>query len=370
MRNSIMKFFEVIEDKRDAWKVKHNLLEVIFIAIVATLCGMDTWQDIADFAEEREEWFRKYLRLDNGIPSHDTLERCFKFIEPKQFQKCFISWTDSIRQVNIGETIAIDGKTMRGTTDKSMKKSAIHMVSAWASENKMVLGQVKTNEKSNEITAIPELLELLVIKGCIITIDAMGTQKDIAAKIVEKKADYVLALKDNQKNFHNDVKDYFETALKDKTGDFIYEESKKSELGHGRIETRTHYFTKDIEWLAMKEEWSGLKSIGMVVRKSIEDEKTTIDTRYFISSLDGNVETFAKAVREHWGVEAMHWNLDVTFSEDKMHSRKDYLPENLGVLKRIALNMLKQETTIKRSMQRKRNKALLNEKYLEKIIFG
>ena len=208
MKNSIMKFFEVIEDKREPWKVKHSLLDVIFIAIVATLCGMDTWQDIADFAEERENWFRKFLRLDNGIPSHDTLERCFKFIEPI----------------------------------------------------------------------------------------------------------------------------------------------------HGRIETRTHYFTKDIEWLSMKGEWSGLNSIGMVVRKSIEGEKTTSDTRYFISSLDGDVETFAKAVREHWGIEAMHWNLDVTFSEDKMHSRKDYLPENLAVLKRIALNMLKQETTIKRSVQRKRNK--------------
>lgn len=370
MRNSIMSFFEVIEDKRDAWKVKHNLLEIIFIAIVATVCGMDTWQDIADFAEERETWFRKYMRLDNGIPSHDTMERCFKFIEPKQFQKCFISWTDSLRNVNTGETIAIDGKTMRGTSDQSLGKSAIHIVSAWASENKIVLGQVKTNEKSNEITAIPELLDLLVIKGSIITIDAMGTQKDIASKIKEKKADYVLALKENQKYLYNDVKDYFETALKDKTGDFKFEENKRSEIGHGRIETRTHYFSTDIQWLTMKEEWSGLKSIGMVVRKNIEGEKTTIDTRYFISSLNGDVEKFAKAVREHWGVESMHWNLDVTFSEDKMHSRKDYLPENLAVLKRIALNMLKKETIVNKSMRRKRNKALLNEKYLEKILFG
>lgn len=370
MKNSIMSFFEVIEDKRDAWKVKYNLLEIIFIAIVATLCGMDTWQDIADFAEEREAWFRKYLRLDNGIPSHDTIERCFKFIEPKQFQKCFISWTNSLRTINTGETIAIDGKTMRGTADKSLGKSAIHIVSAWASENKIVMGQVKTSDKSNEITAIPELLDLLLIKGSIITIDAMGTQKDIAAKIIEKKADYVLALKENQKNLYHDVKDYFDTALKDKTGDFIYEENKISEIGHGRIETRTHYFSTDTNWLTMKEEWSGFKSIGMVVRKSIEDEKETIDTRYFISSIKGDVEIFAKAVREHWGIESMHWNLDVTFLEDKMQSRKDYLPENLAVLKRIALNMLKQETTVNKSMQRKRNKALLNEKYLEKVLFG
>lgn len=370
MKNSIMSFFEVIEDKRDAWKVKHNLLEIIFIAIVATLCGMDTWQDIADFAEEREAWFRKYLRMDNGIPSHDTIERCFKFIEPKQFQKCFISWTESLRNVTTGETIAIDGKTMRGTSDKALGKSAIHVVSAWASENKIVLGQVKTNEKSNEITAIPELLDLLVIKGSIITIDAMGTQKEIAAKIIEKKADYVLALKENQKKLYNDVKDYFETALKDKTGDFRYEEYKLSEKGHGRIETRTNYFSTDIEWLTMKEEWKGLKGIGMVIRRSVEGENVTIDNRYFISSIEGDVKILANAVREHWGVESMHWNLDVTFSEDKMRSRKDYLPENLAVLKRIALNMLKKETTVNKSMQRKRNKALLNEKYLEKVLFG
>lgn len=370
MKSSIMEFFEVIEDKRDAWKVKHNLLEVIFIAIVGTLCGMDTWQDIADFAEERVEWFRKHLKLEHGVPSHDTIERCFKFIEPKQFQKCFISWTDSLRDFKTGETIAIDGKTMRGTVDKAMGKSAVHMVSAWASENRLVLGQVKTREKSNEITAIPKLLELLIIKGCIITIDAMGTQKDIASIIIGKKADYVLALKENQKNLFYDVRDYFETALKDKAGDFIYEKNKKTEKGHGRIETRTHYYTKDIDWLAGKDEWSGIKSIGMVTRKSIEGGKTTVDTRYFISSLDEGVEQFAKSVREHWGVESMHWNLDVTFSEDKMQSRKDYLPENLAVLKRIALNMLKKETAVKKSMHRKRNKALLNEKYLEKILFG
>jgi predicted transposase YbfD/YdcC len=215
-----------------------------------------------------------------------------------------------------------------------------------------------------------DLLELLIIKGCVVTIDAMGTQKEIARKIIDQKADYILALKENPKNLYEDVRDYFDTALKDKTGDFVYEEKKLTEAGHGRIETRTCYVSTDMKWLSMREEWSGLKSIGMVIRKSREGETTIIDTRYFISSLQGDANRFAKAVREHWGVESMHWNLDVTFLEDKMRLRKEYLPENLAVLKRIALNMLKQETTVNKSMQRKRNKALLNEKYLEKVIFG
>ena len=215
-----------------------------------------------------------------------------------------------------------------------------------------------------------DLLELLIIKGCVVTIDAMGTQKEIARKIIDQKADYILALKENPKNLYEDVRDYFDTALKDKTGDFVYEEKTLTEAGHGRIETRTCYVSTDMKWLSMREEWSGLKSIGMVIRKSREGETTVIDTRYFISSLQGDANRFAKAVREHWGVESMHWNLDVTFLEDKMRSRKEYLPENLAVLKRIALNMLKQETTVNKSMQRKRNKALLNEKYLEKVIFG
>lgn len=370
MNHSIMKYFEVIEDKREPWKVRHNLLEIIFMAIVATICRAETWQEIAAFAEEKEKWFRKYLELENGIPSHDTFERCFRMINPGQFQKCFISWTESLRIKGGKEIIAIDGKTMRRTADMSSGRKAIHIVSAWADENGIVLGQVKTDEKSNEITAIPELLELLVIEGCVVTIDAMGTQKEIVKKIRAKKADYTLAVKENQPALYGDIKDYFEAALADRTGGFMYESFSRSEKGHGRIEKRQYYYSTDIEWLEQKKDWKDIMGIGMVRRTSTEKGNISTDIRYFISSIGNDMELFAKAVRQHWGVEAMHWNLDVTFREDEMRSRKDYLPENLAMLKRIAFNMIKKETSIKKSMNVKRQKACLNEEYLEKIIFG
>lgn len=366
----IMKYFEVIEDKREPWKVKHNLLEIIFMAIVATICRAETWQEIAAFAEEKETWFRKYLVLENGIPSHDTFERCFRVINPKQFQKCFISWTESLHVEKEGEIIAIDGKTMRRTMDSELKKKPIHIVSAWANENGIVLGQVKTEEKSNEITAIPELLDLLMVKGSVITIDAMGTQKEIAKTIRNKKADYVLAVKENQPTLYADIKDYFETALTDKTGDFTAESVAEYDKGHGRIEKRQYYYCEDISWLEQKKEWEGIQGIGMVLRRSKEKGRESVDTRYYISSIEKDIKLFAKAVRKPWGVEAMHWNLDMTFREDEMRSRKEYLPENPGALKRIALNMLKRETSVKKSMNVKRQKACLSETYLEKIIFG
>lgn len=370
MSHAIMQYFEVIEDKREPWKVKHNLLEIIFMAIVATICRAETWQEIAAFAEEKEAWFRKYLELENGIPSHDTFERCFRMINPNQFQKCFISWTESLRIKKEREIIAIDGKTMRRTADNAMGKKAIHIVSAWADENGIVLGQVKTDEKSNEITAIPELLELLELEGCVVTIDAMGTQKEIVKKIRSKKADYTLTVKENQPVLYDDIKDYFEAAAADKSGGFKWESVRRSEKGHGRIEKREYYYSTDIEWMEQKKDWKDIKGIGMVIRTSTEKGKTSTDTRYYISSIGNDMELFAKAVRKHWGVEAMHWNLDVTFREDEMRSRKGNLPENLAALKRIALNMIKRETSIKKSMNIKRQKACLNEEYLEKIIFG
>ena len=370
MSHAIMQYFEVIEDKREPWKVKHNLLEIIFMAIVATICRAETWQEIAAFAEEKEAWFRKYLELENGIPSHDTFERCFRMINPNQFRKCFISWTESFRIKKEQEIIAIDGKTMRRTADNALGRKAIHIVSAWADENGIVLGQVKTDEKSNEITAIPELLDLLEIEGCVVTTDAMGTQKEIVKKIRSKKADYALAVKENQPMLYDDIKDYFKAAIADKTGEFKYESVRKREKGHGRIEKREYYYSTDIKWMEEKKEWKDIRGIGMVIRTSREGGKTSTDTRYYISSIGNEIELFAKAVRKHWGVEAMHWNLDVTFREDEMRSRKENLPENLAALKRIALNMIKQERSIKKSMNVKRQKACLNEEYLEKIIFG
>ncbi len=249
---------------------------------------------------------------------------------------------------------------MRRTADTALGRKAVHIVSAWADANGIVLGQVKTDEKSNEITAIPELLDLLVIDGCVVTIDAMGTQKEIVKKIRTKIADYVLAVKENQPVLYDDIKDYFEAALTDKTGEFKWERFMQHEKGQGRIEKRQYYYSTDIEWLEEKKDWKDIKGIGMVIRTSTEKGNTSTDTRYFISSIGDDIELFAMAVRKHWGVEAMHWNLDVTFREDEMRSRKDYLPENLAALKRIALNMIKQETSIKKSMNVKRQKAYLN----------
>lgn len=363
------RYFGVIRDTRQEKKVRHKLIDILFIAVIATIAKADDWEEISAFAEEKENWFRKFIELPNGIPSHDTIERAFKRISPKEFQKCFINWMKEIVELSAGTIVAIDGKTMRGAFDGEDKKSPIHIVSAWASQNELVLGQIKTNEKSNEITAIPELLDLLEIKDCIVTIDAMGCQRDIAEKIIKKKADYVLALKGNQGNLHKDVEDFFEDAEKSSFRDVQCKYHVTRDKGHGRNEIRKYYLVEDINWLSMKKEWKGLKSIGMAIRECEVKGKRTVEKRYFISSLNGSAEKFGQAVRKHWGIESMHWSLDVTLGEDKSRVRKDYGPENLAMLKRIALNMLKKFTPQKKtSLKIKRFNAVMNEKYLEEII--
>lgn len=367
---SVMVHFKGIQDIRQAVKVKHDLLEIIFITLVCTIAGCDDWQSIELFAKERIDWFKKHLELSNGIPSHDTLERVFRWINPKHFEKCFILWTTEIKGMQNRQSIAIDGKTARGSADNVIGRSAIHMVSAWASESNLILGQVKTSEKSNEITAIPELLDLIMVKDNIITIDAMGTQKDIVEKIIFKKGDYVLALKENHPTLYADVKDYFEFAYKENFNEIDYKFHQTLGKGHGRIERRQYYLINDINWLDNKEKWAGLKGIGMVISKVKKGEHESIEVRYYITSLDGTAEEFGKSVRNHWGVESMHWILDVVFKEDKNVVRKDYAPQNLAVLRRIALNILKKDTSIKKSLRIKRLKAALNLDFLTQIIFN
>ena len=369
INESVLYHFASIIEIRQESKIKHNLMEIMFIVLVSTIAGCDDWQEIELFAKERVDWFRKHIELPNGIPSHDTLERVFRWIEPKQFEKCFICWTNEFKSLKDRQTIAIDGKTCRGSSDKSIDKSAIHMVSAWASENSLILGQVKTAEKSNEITAIPELLELLSIKNNIITIDAMGTQKEIAKKIIDKKGDYVLALKGNQSNLQTDVKDYFEFAIKEKFRDIDFKHYQTMDKGHGRIEKRKYYLINDIKWLNNRENWSGLKGIGMVESTVTKAKIKTVEIRYFITSLSNTAEEFGNAVRNHWGVESMHWILDVVFKEDKNTVRKDFAPQNLAVLRRIALNILKKDTSVKKSLKIKRFKASLNLDYLTHMMF-
>lgn len=369
-RDSIFfNYFGIIKDTRQQAKVRHLLIDILFIAVAATIANAGDWEEVEIFAKKREEWFRKFLELPNGIPSHDTFERVFRWIEPKQFEKCFVHWVREIAELAARSVVAIDGKTMRGAFDTDDKKSPIHIVSAWASENGMVLGQVKTDEKSNEITAIPELLDLIFVKNCIITIDAMGTQTKIAEKIIEKKADYVLALKGNQPNLHQDVVDFFEDAEKTKFDGFKVKSCTTTDKGHGRIETRKYYLVEDIDWLSMKDQWKGLKSIGMAIRECEAKGKKTVEKRYYISSLTDSIDEFSTAVRKHWGIESTHWILDVVFKEDGRRVRKEYGPQNLAMLKRLALNILKKDTTEpKYSLKSKRFASSIDIAYLEQVL--
>ena len=372
--NTFVETFGNIIDFRQQGKVLHKLIDILFIAVVATIANADSWTEVEAFAEAREEWFKKYIELEHGIPSHDTFERVFENIDSEAFNKAFIDWVKGIASNSEGRIIAIDGKTSRGSHDG--EKSAVHIVNAWVDENDLILGQLKTFKKSNEITAIPELLDLLFIKGSIITIDAMGTQKKIAEKIIEKKADYVLALKGNHGTFSEEVKKYFGEALECNFEDIKYSKKVTLEKGHGRIEKREYYQTDDIDWFVEKNLWKNLTSIGMVRRTVTTKGKTTVEAFNYISSLktpeNGECDCFAKAVRKHWGVESCHWILDVVFNEDNSRVRKNNGAVNQSMLKKIALNILKKEKVItkKTSLKMKRYKACLNEKLLDKIISG
>jgi predicted transposase YbfD/YdcC len=369
--NILFDSFSDLPDFRKSEKIEHNLIEIIALAICAMVAGCDDWTEIEDFCNIRIDWFKKFLELKNGIPSHDTFGRVFSMINPDKFRDCFIKWINKVKKITDGEIVAIDGKTIRRSFDKSSKKSAIHMVSAWASNAGLVLGQIKVNEKSNEITAIPKLLELLALKGCIVTIDAMGCQKDIAKKIIESKADYVLSLKGNQGTLLEDIKLFYEDCVKNNLKNIEHDYHRTFDNDHGRLETREYYITNNVDWLNQKNDWQGLKTIGMV--KSIReiDNNKTEEIRYFISSIEQNAKKFAKAVRSHWGIEnSLHWVLDVSFREDESRVRKDYAPENLAVLRHITLGMLKQDTTVKKSIKSKRLRACADQNYLEKIVFS
>ncbi len=365
---SIEAHFKGLPDPRYHNK-KHKLVDIMTIAICASICGADTFKQIEDFGKAKIKWFQRFLELPFGIPSHDTFGRIFAAIDPKDFQRSFIDWVQAVQDVLSGQTIAVDGKTLRRSFDTSSDKKAIHMVSAWASENGFVLGQIKTEEKSNEITAIPQLLKMLELSGCIVTIDAMGCQKKIAKTIIKKGADYLFSLKGNHSELHDDVKVFFEGCLKDKFKDVPYDFHETVDGNHGRIETRKFWTVSDINWLYGKRLWDGLKTIGMVESERQTGGETSKERRFFISSLDSDAKAFGKAVRNHWGIEnSLHWTLDIAFREDESRIRKDNAPENFAVLRHIALNLLKAEKSFKGSIKTKRLMAGWETSYLEKVI--
>jgi predicted transposase YbfD/YdcC len=354
--------FEHISDPRQPWKTDYNLLEIIVMTISAVISGCEHWEEIVDFSRVKALWFKEKLGLvlENGVASHDTFQRVFQLIKPEEMEAGFFSWVKSITQKTKGEIVSIDGKTVCGSKDAKAK--AIHMVSAWANANQLVLGQVKTDEKSNEITAIPTLLELLELKGCIVTIDAMGCQKDIAKKITEAEADYVFGLKGNQENLNDDVRLYFET-------EDVTRKTVTHDKGHGRIETREYYLETEIDWLHDKPKWVGLNAIGMVKSSVWEKDALREETRYFITSLT-NVETFSKAVRAHWGIEnSLHWCLDVVFHEDACRTRKDNSAENFSVIRKIALNILK-NFPVNMSLRRKRFKCEYDSDFMAQVLLS
>lgn len=363
--------FSSLPDPRMVNKSDHKLLDIIVITICAVICGADTFTEIEEYGVAKCDWFKRFLELPNGIPSHDTFGRVFSILNPEEFQNCFQEWIKTVASITSGEIIAIDGKTLRRSHDRANNKSAIHMINAWASHNRLCIGQYKTDEKSNEITAIPKLLDILELNGCIVTIDAMGCQKHIAKQIVEKEADYVLALKANHENLHEEVTSYFAEAVQYGIEDYDIEFCETVDGGHGRIETRRCHVCSAIDWLEAKENWKGLKSIVMVESERLVNNTTEIEKRYFITTLQSKPEHILYAIRSHWGVEnSLHWVLDVAFREDECRKRKGYVAENFAMVRTITINLLRQERTLKRGIKTKRLKAGWDEDYLLKVLSG
>jgi predicted transposase YbfD/YdcC len=347
----------------------HQLVDVLVIAVCATICAAETWEEIEEFGRAKESWFKKFLALPNGIPSHDTFRRVFLLINPKKFQEAFLGWVRAAAQMTAGEVVAIDGKQARGARTPQGKEG-LRLVSAWACEQRLVLGQLKTAEKSNEITAIPLLLELLALRGCIVTIDAMGCQTAVAAQIISQEADYVLSLKGNQGRLHEEVEEYFAWAEKIDFKDLEYDYCATLEKDHGRIEGRRCWVTEDTDWFTEKAEWAGLRSFIMVeADREVLGQAATRERRYFISSLGADAKQALRAVRGHWQVEnSLHWVLDVAFREDACRTRTGHAPENLATLRHIAVNLLKQERSCKLGIKSKRLKAGWDESYMLKVL--
>lgn len=364
--------FGDIDDPRYQHSPPHLLVDIITIALCAIISGANDWEAVAAFGRAKEVWLRTFLRLPNGIPSADTFERVFAQIDPHQFQASFIRWVATISHLRTGEVVAIDGKTLRGSDDPRNDRKAIHMVSAWASQNRLVLGQVKVDDKSNEITAIPELLHLLALPGCIVTLDAMGCQTEIAAQIVAQGADYVLALKENQGHLYREVVRLFNDALTEPGRGIPVETAQTLEKGHGRIEKRQAWTISHPDYLNYLDptgRWADLETVVRIDSQRQINQQHSQESRYYISSLGGEPKLLNSAVRTHWTIEnQLHWLLDVAFREDDSRVHRGHAAENLAVLRHMALNLLKQERTSKLSIHNKRLRAAWDNDYLLQLL--
>jgi predicted transposase YbfD/YdcC len=371
---SLMKHFGSMVDPRVERRKQHQLLHIIVIAILAVICGADSWVDVELFGRTKQKWLDELLSLPNGIPSHDTFGRVFARLDATQLEACFRAWVQAASGALPAQVIAIDGKTLRGSFDAFLGKTAIQLVSAWATASRLVLGQVKVDEKSNEITAIPELLRLLETKGCIVTLDAMGCQKAIAQAIVRKECDYVLAVKDNQAHLHEELSELFACAAEDDFREVQHDHCTVTTKGHGRLEIRRCWTISDPDFLRYirdRDRWPKLASLALVEYERRQGDRVTTERRYYISSLPGKARQILTAVRSHWGVEnGLHWMLDVVFHEDHSRIRKDNGPENFSLLRRIAVNLARQDKTTKAGVKGKRFKAALDDQYLLKLLFG
>lgn len=376
LADTVLSHFAEVKDFRlQNHNYRHQLSDILIIAILATICGADGWVEIERFGHAKADWLNTFLELPHGIPSHDTFGRVFALLDPKVFETCFLNWLNSLTIDIKQEIIALDGKTVRGSANKRQGNAAIHLVSAWAAKTRLLLGQVKTDDKSNEITAIPKLLKLIDVKNSLVTIDAMGCQHKIAKQIIQQEADYVLALKENQKSLYDNIASIFARAEENKQKQYkniLHRRKIEKIKNHGRIETRRYTLMSARDPLLFELRWPGLRGLGKVEIVRTVGHEVSRSTRYFLTSLDYEaIDQFMLGVRKHWQIEIdLHWSLDVSFKEDHSQVRLGHAAENLALLRRIALNLLKQEKTIKNGITCKRKTAGWDHAYLLKVLLA